>query len=112
MVETTHELLAVAAWVRTILVVVFLLVVVVQLLRLKPPACRRGDAIADSADLSSFLGRTGRCVTPLRPVGTCEFDRRKVECIAESEYVEKGTPITVIRVEGTQPIVRVAGEAK
>jgi membrane-bound ClpP family serine protease len=46
-------------------------------------------------------------LTPLRPVGICEFSGKRIECVAESGYVEKGTPVEVIRVQGTQPTVRI-----
>jgi len=103
-------LLEAGPWIRTTLVVVFLLIALVQLIRLAPPRRRRGDAISDTTDLADLLGRTGRVVTPLRPVGICEFDRRRVECVAESGYVEKDKQIKVIRVEGTQPTVRATDE--
>ena len=77
---------------------------------LAPPARERGDAIADSPELGKLLGQTGRVLTPLRPVGMCEFDERRVECVAESGYVRKDETVTVIRVEGTQVTVRVREE--
>ncbi len=110
MSEMTGMLLQVGPWIRTALVVVFLLIVLVQLVRLAPPRRRRGDAISDTDELAELLGRTGRVLTPLRPVGICEFDRRRVECVSESGYVEKDKQITVIRVEGTQPTVRATDE--
>ena len=110
MCEMTGTLLLVAPWLRTVLVVVFLLVVLVPLLRLAPPRRKRGDAIADADELGTLLGQTGRVLTPMRPVGMCEFGKRRVECVAESGYVEKDKQIKVVRVEGTQLTVRVADE--
>jgi membrane-bound serine protease (ClpP class) len=78
---------------------------------LAPPARQRGDAISDSSQLAELVGRTGRVLSPLRPVGMCEFDGRKVECVAESGYVQKDKNVDVIRVEGTQVTVRVKEEA-
>jgi len=75
------------------------------------PVRERGDAIADSPELAGLLGETGEVLTPLRPVGTCRFAERRVECVAESGYVEKGQAVKVIRVEGTQLTVRIADEA-
>ena len=111
MFEMTSSLLQAAPWVTTALVVVLLLAALIQLVRLAPPVRRRGDAIADTDDLSRLLGRTGRALTPMRPVGTGEFDGTRVECVAESGYVETDKRITVIRVEGTQLTVRVTDDA-
>jgi membrane-bound serine protease (ClpP class) len=78
---------------------------------LAPPARDRGDAIPDTPELGELLGRLGQVLTPLRPVGMCDFDGRRVECVAESGYVEKNRTVKVIRVEGTQVTVRVMDEA-
>lgn len=78
---------------------------------LAPPARERGDAISDTADLIKLLGQTGEVLTPLRPVGTCTFAGRRLECVAESGYIQKGKIVKVIRVEGTQLTVRQADEA-
>ncbi len=75
------------------------------------PVRQRGDAIADSPELAQLLGKIGEVVTPLRPVGMGLFGGHRVECVAESGYVEKGETIKVIRVEGTQLTVRVTDEA-
>lgn len=71
------------------------------------PVRERGDAISDAPELARLVGQTGEVLTPLRPVGTCTFDGRRVECVAESGYVEKGHKIKVLRIEGTQVTVRV-----
>ena len=75
------------------------------------PVRERGDAISDAPQLAQLLGQVGEVLTPLRPVGTCRFDDRRVECVAESGYVDKGRTVRVIRVEGTQLTVRTADEA-
>lgn len=77
---------------------------------LEPPDRSRGDAIPDSEDLSRLLGQVGRVLTPLRPVGMCDFSGRKVECVAENGYVEGDTQVTVIRTEGTQVTVQIHRE--
>jgi membrane-bound ClpP family serine protease len=78
---------------------------------LAPPVRQRGDAISDTAQLNQLIGQTGRVFSTLRPVGMCEFDGRRVECVAEEGYVRKDTAVKVIRVEGTQVTVRVVEEA-
>jgi membrane-bound serine protease (ClpP class) len=78
---------------------------------LAPPVRQRGDAIADTPKLKELLGAVGTVLTPLRPVGMCEFSGQRVECVAESGYVDKGKKIKVIHVEGTQLTVRVVEES-
>ena len=78
---------------------------------LSGPVRERGDAIPDTAELTKLLGQVGRVLTPLRPVGTCDFSGRRVECVAEAGYVQKGATVKVIRVEGTQLTVLVTDEA-
>jgi len=109
--EMTSTLLQVAPWVKTVLVVVLLLFAMIQVIRLAPPIRRRGDAIADSDQLSRLLGRAGRAVTTMRPVGICDFDGHRVECVVESGYVESDRQVTVIRLEGTQLTVRLTDQA-
>ena len=77
---------------------------------LTPPKRDRGDAIADTRELKELLGAVGVVLTPLRPVGACDFSGRRVECVAESGYVNKDEKVKVIRVQGTQLTVRVIEE--
>ncbi len=74
---------------------------------LEPPKRELGDGIPDTAKLKELMGATGIVITPLRPVGTCDFSGHRVECVAESGYVEKGKNVLVIRIESTQLTVRV-----
>lgn len=74
---------------------------------LAPPERQQGDAVPDTSELRQLLGAVGVVLTPLRPVGTCDFAGRRVECVAESGYVEKNKKVEVINVESTQLTVRV-----
>lgn len=78
---------------------------------LTPPERQKGDAIADTPELKELLGAVGVVLTPMRPVGTCDFSGQRVECVAEGGYVDKGKKIKVIHVEGTQLTVRVVEES-
>ncbi len=73
---------------------------------LTPPKRELGDAIPDTEELKDLLGKTGVVLSDLRPVGMCDFSGRRVECVAETGYIEKDSKVTVIRVEGTQLTVR------
>lgn len=73
---------------------------------LTPPERKLGNAIPNTTELKELLGAEGVVLTPLRPVGMCNFSGRRVECVAESGYVDKGEKVKVIDVESTQVIVR------
>jgi len=78
-----------------------------QSVTLTPPQRSAGDAVPDTAQLKELLGEVALVKTPLRPVGICDFSGRRLECVAESGYVETGEYVEVIRVQGTQLTVRV-----
>jgi membrane-bound serine protease (ClpP class) len=73
---------------------------------LTPPERQKGDAIPDTAELKKLLGAEGLVLTPLRPVGMCDFSGRRIECVAEGGYVDKSKKVKVINVESTQLTVR------
>ena len=62
--------------------------------------------IPDQEHLESLMGQSGIVLTPLRPVGMCEFEGNKIVCVADTGYVEKQTPVKVIHVEGNKVTVR------
>ena len=78
---------------------------------LTPPERPQGDAVPDTPELKQLLGAEGTVLTPLRPVGMCSFSGQRVECVAESGYVDKGRKVKVIEVESTQLTVRVIEES-
>ena len=77
---------------------------------LTPSQRDRGDAIADTKELEKMIGCKGVVVATLRPVGKCEFSGRRIECVAESGYIDKGSEVCVIKVESTQLTVRLVEE--
>ena len=78
---------------------------------LTPPQRQQGDAVPDMSELKELLGKVGIVLTPLRPVGMCDFAGQRVECVAESGYVEKDKKVKVINVESTQLTVRTMEES-
>ena len=74
---------------------------------LAPPVRKQGEAIPDMEELKGLLGAVGTVTTTMRPVGMCDFSGKRLECVAESGYVEKGRKVKVIRVESSQLTVRV-----
>jgi membrane-bound serine protease (ClpP class) len=52
-----------------------------------------------------LIGKTGIAFTTLRPGGTAEIDGRRIDVVADSEYIDKDVKIKVIRVEGIKVVV-------
>ncbi len=112
-----------AGWVGIVLAIVMIPSVLIAAYRifpktmfgravtLAPPKREAGDAIPDTEQLKEMLGAEGKVVSPLRPVGMCDIAGQRIECVAESGYVEKDKKVKVIHVEGTQLTVRVVDES-
>lgn len=56
--------------------------------------------------LLALLGAIGQAVTPLRPAGIARFGDDFMDVVAESSYVEAGTRVQVIEVEGNRIVVK------
>ncbi len=56
--------------------------------------------------LKPLEGALGKALTPLRPAGVAQFGERKVDVVAEGEFIEKGSTVRVVRVEGVRVVVR------
>ena len=63
-----------------------------------------GGDIGDTGDweakLSPYIGKVGRSLSQLRPVGTCEFDGERLECIAEMGVIDRDQRVKAIAVRG------------
>lgn len=57
------------------------------------------------------VGAAGVASTDLRPAGRATFAGRPVDVTSEGGFVEAGTPVRVLRVEGPKVFVRSAGPA-
>jgi len=58
------------------------------------------DTSVPVAKLNALVGKVGRAVSPLRPVGVCDFDGQRVSCVAESGLVDMGTVVEGVGVSG------------
>lgn len=54
----------------------------------------------------SLLGCTGVALTHLRPSGMASINGQRVDVVAETGLIERGTPIKVVQVEGARVVVR------
>lgn len=52
------------------------------------------------------IGQQGVAKTPLRPVGTCVIDGRRIECLAVAGIIDAGSTVQVVDVDGMEVRVR------
>lgn len=64
----------------------------------------RGGGISGAPD--SLIGQEGTALTPLRPAGKAAIGERKVDVVAESDFIAEGTPVLVVGGDGMRVIVR------
>ncbi len=58
------------------------------------------------AEQPSLLNGTGVAFTVLRPSGTAVIEGRRVDVVTEGDFVEKGTSLKVVAIEGMRVVVR------
>ena len=68
---------------------------------LKPP-----DALLDSKDLEYLVGKVGKAVTDLKPVGKGSFDGILLDVRSESTYLSKDSNIRISRIHENTIIVQ------
>lgn len=59
-----------------------------------------------SENLEDLKGRTGISLTTLRPSGKALIDGRKVNVVTEGVFLDRGSKIKVVMVEGNRVVVR------
>lgn len=57
---------------------------------------------------AELVGASGVAVTDLRPAGVARIGEERIDVVADSEWIEAGTPVRVIRAEGYRHVVRPA----
>ena len=58
------------------------------------------------AEKPELLQQTGFAYTPLRPSGTALLNGKRIDVVTEGPFIERGTPIKVVAVEGIRVVVR------
>jgi len=53
-----------------------------------------------------WLTRTGVAVSALRPAGIADIEHARVDVVSDGEFIDAGTPVEVIRVDGNRIVVR------
>jgi membrane-bound serine protease (ClpP class) len=59
-----------------------------------------------SEQAAALLGQVGTATSMLRPAGMAKFGDHYVDVVTEGDFIEPGTPIQVIEVEGTRIVVK------
>ncbi|MCL2078974.1 MAG: hypothetical protein FWH17_03920 [Oscillospiraceae bacterium] len=67
---------------------------------------KREDGYSGTEDLDSYVSKTGIIMAPCRPVGNADFDGVKLEVVSSGDFIEKGSVVEVIEVEGNRVVVR------
>jgi membrane-bound ClpP family serine protease len=73
---------------------------------LRETLSREQGVNSQSKDMEQFLGIEGTALTDLRPAGIASLSEQRTDVVTRGEYLEKGTPIIVIKVTGNQIIVK------
>lgn len=66
--------------------------------------------INTTPELKELVGTKGKALTMLRPSGIGEFDGRKIDIISEGMFIEPGSKIKIIKVEGLNVVVKQINE--
>ena len=66
----------------------------------------KADGYSGTLDLTGYMGKTGTVVSICRPVGNVDFDGNKLEVVSLGEFIEKGTEVEVVEVEGNRVVVK------
>ena len=65
------------------------------------------DELCDQQqDMQVFVGHEGKTLSVLRPSGIGDFDGVRLNVVTEGEFIENGTPIRIVRVEGGKIVVK------
>lgn len=67
---------------------------------------KKTEGYLSSSDLQYLLGRQGTAATDLRPSGVGTFDDVKFDVMSDGNYISAGTPIEIIKVEGSKLVVK------
>ena len=64
------------------------------------------DGFSAVEEMENHVGRRGVTLTPLHPAGTGDFGGMRLDIVSDSEFIEKGRPVRIVKVEGRRIVVR------
>ncbi len=59
-----------------------------------------------SVSYDHLLGKKTKAATPFRPAGIIEVEGRRYDAVTEGNYIDKGTEVEVVDVQGNKIVVR------
>lgn len=62
-------------------------------------------AVSTEKDFAELLGKQGESITDLRPAGKVRIEGKRYDVVAKGNYIEAGTPVVVLLVEGNRIVV-------
>ncbi|NRR20753.1 nodulation protein NfeD [Brevibacillus sp. MS2.2] len=66
---------------------------------------RNEEGYVAPRDQRELEGKSGIALTPLRPAGVVKVEGKRVDAVSVGGFIEAGTAITVVQVEGTRIVV-------
>lgn len=72
------------------------------------PVYSKEELGTEVQDIEPLVGTYGCTVSPLRPVGACEFAGRRLQCICEVGMIDAGVKVRAVGVKGRNLEVVVA----
>ncbi len=66
----------------------------------------------ESEQRSSYLGKQGTALTPLRPTGIAEIDGERIEVVTEGDFISAGSDIKVVAMDRRKHFVRLVTDTK
>ena len=88
-----------------------LIIVGVKMLAASPVTLRAKlesdkGALSQPPEWADLIGVTGEAVTDLHPSGSARFNGKKYDVISRGNYIQKGTTVSVLSVEGNRIVVK------
>lgn len=72
---------------------------------------KSGSTDISALDAKEMLGKEGTTITALRPSGIALIDGRRLDVLAEGEYIEKGETVKVAAIQGIRiSVVKKSGK--
>lgn len=66
---------------------------------------KKGYVVQSELEETAALGQTGVALSLLRPAGRGRFGDKTIQVVSRSEYIEPGTPIEIVQVDGNRYVV-------
>ena len=63
-------------------------------------------------EMMPAIGALGETVTPLRPSGKVHIGENMFDAMSQGDFIEKNTPVEVLKIEGSKVIVKAIREHK